>query len=131
MLKKIAGISLIQPGNAYRSGKGQPSIKASIKAQTGEMYPLNKSIVFVHKPTIYLRHSDIERVDFLRASTTNRLFDLKFNIKAYKKPLELGSIDKEEIERLDEYFKERQLEVLRDEAPKVRMIDELDEAIDE
>jgi len=49
----------------------------------------------VHKPTIYLRHENIERVEFLRASTTNRLFDIKFVLKAGKKPLEIGGIDKE------------------------------------
>jgi len=35
LLKLIAGISLIQPGNVFRSGKGQSSVKGSIKAQTG------------------------------------------------------------------------------------------------
>jgi len=43
-------------------------LKCSVKASEGLLYPLNKSMIFVHKPTTFIRHDDISHVEFLRVS---------------------------------------------------------------
>lgn len=58
-----------------------------MKASTGQLYPLERSFVFVHKPTILIRFEDIASVEFERFSgygqgSATKNFDLKVSLRA-------------------------------------------------
>ena len=52
---------IIVPGE-FKSSRGAKAIKCSVRAAEGFLYPLKSSIVFIHKPVLYLRHSEIKWV---------------------------------------------------------------------
>ena len=38
-------------------------VRASLKSNDGLLYPLDRSLLFIHKPTTYLRYTDISSVE--------------------------------------------------------------------
>jgi structure-specific recognition protein 1 len=65
VFKNIAGIKGFIP-KQFIAANGGHSIRCSIKANDGLLYPLAKAFVFVHKPTLVIKFEDIESVDFDR-----------------------------------------------------------------
>ena len=63
-------------------------INCSIKAQEGLLYPLKSSLLFVHKPVIYVKHGQINYCEFTRVlqeqgyNQASRTFDLNLVLKA-------------------------------------------------
>jgi structure-specific recognition protein 1 len=56
LFNTLVGIKkIIVPGD-FKSHKGAKAIKCSVKAAEGYFYPLKSSLVFIHKPVLYLRH---------------------------------------------------------------------------
>lgn len=70
---------IIVPGD-FQSSRGAKAIKCSVKAAEGHFYPLKSSIVFIHKPVLYIRHSELKYVEFSRVghgtAGLSRSFDL-------------------------------------------------------
>lgn len=58
-------INILIPSE-FKSNKKDDAIKCSVKASDGYLYPLKSSIIFIHKPVIYLKHSEIKFVEFSR-----------------------------------------------------------------
>lgn len=76
----LVGIKkIIVPGD-FLSSRGAKAIKCSVKAAEGYLYPLKSSIVFIHKPVLYIRHSELRFVEFSRigqgSSGLSRSFDV-------------------------------------------------------
>lgn len=63
LFKEIIKINILIPGD-FRSAKGEDAIKCSVKASDGHLYPLKSSLIFIHKPVIYIKHSEIKFVEF-------------------------------------------------------------------
>lgn len=63
LFKEIIKINILIPGD-FRSAKGEDAIKCSVKASDGHLYPLKSSLIFIHKPVIYVKHSEIKFVEF-------------------------------------------------------------------
>lgn len=61
-------------------------IKCSLKANEGYLYPLAKSFVFVHKPTVIIKFDDVEFVRFERyhpsANSATKNFDIVVAVKS-------------------------------------------------
>jgi structure-specific recognition protein 1 len=105
----LVGIKkIIVPGD-FLSSRGAKAIKCSVKAAEGYLYPLKSSIVFIHKPVLYIRHSELRFVEFSRigqgSSGLSRSFDVTLTKLADDSKITFMSIDKEEQECLINYFK--------------------------
>jgi len=74
----LVGIKkIIVPGD-FKSNKGTKAIGCNVKAAEGHLFPLKSSLVFIHKPVMYIRHSEIKSVEFSRAGA-GRTFDITLN----------------------------------------------------
>jgi structure-specific recognition protein 1 len=76
----MTGKKVTLPGS-FKSSSGGSAVKCTVKANDGLLYPLERSFLFVHKPTFYIRFEDIAFVEFARVSSGNagantRTFDL-------------------------------------------------------
>ena len=96
----LVGIKkIIVPGD-FQSSRGAKAIKCSVKAAEGYLYPLKSSIVFIHKPVLYIRHSELRFVEFSRigqgSSGLSRSFDITLTKLADDSKVTFMSIDKEE-----------------------------------
>jgi len=77
LFSNLVGIKkIIVPGD-FKSHKGSKAISCSVKAAEGHLYPMKSSIVFIHKPVLYIRHNELRHVEFSRTSQgSSRTFDL-------------------------------------------------------
>lgn len=50
----------------FTSAREAFCVRCSIKANEGLLYPLAKSFIFIHKPTIIIKFEDILQVEFRR-----------------------------------------------------------------
>ena len=96
----LVGIKkIIVPGD-FLSSRGAKAIKCSVKAAEGYLYPLKSSVVFIHKPVLYIRHSELRFVEFSRigggSSGLSRSFDVTLTKLNDGGKITFMSIDKEE-----------------------------------
>ena len=77
LFNNLVGIKkIIVPGD-FQSHRGAKAINCSVKAAEGYLFPLKSSIVFIHKPVMYIRHSELKHVEFSRTGNgPSRTFDL-------------------------------------------------------
>jgi structure-specific recognition protein 1 len=77
LFNNLVGIKkIIVPGD-FQSHRGAKAINCSVKAAEGYHFPLKSSIVFIHKPVMYIRHSELKHVEFSRTGNgPSRTFDL-------------------------------------------------------
>ena len=105
---------IIVPGE-FKSNRGAKAIKCSVRAAEGFLYPLKSSIVFIHKPVLYIRHSEIKWVEFSRvgqgAANLTRSFDVTFTKAKDDSTHTFLSIDKEEQQVLMAYFKQSNIKI--------------------
>jgi structure-specific recognition protein 1 len=94
--------------NSYAGDKG---IKCSLKANEGFLFFLEKSIFFLHKPAIYMRHEEIKSFKFQRADNRaggSRYFDLAVALKSGKGHV-FSNINKDEYDNLVEFISNKGL----------------------
>ena len=82
-------------------------VKCGVKAQTGWLYLLKKSMIFIPKPVTYFKVDDIKKVEFLRLGSTNKQFDLRITLQSERKSIEYNGFERAEKEGLADYFKAR------------------------
>ena len=76
------------------------------------MYPLEKSILFVHKPVLYILHKDIVKINFARLQESagqQRTFDII--VKTYKNSYKFSGVDKNEMMSLKSYFEGKKIKI--------------------
>lgn len=100
LFNNLVGIKkIIVPGD-FSSSRGAKAIKCSVKAAEGHFYPLKSSIVFIHKPVLYIRHSELKFVEFSRVGQgtagLSRSFDLTLTKLKDDSQVTFLGIDKEE-----------------------------------
>lgn len=87
------------PGE-FQSDKGTKAVKCSVKAAEGYFYPMKSSVIFIHKPVLYIRHSELKYVEFSRigegTSGVSRSFDLILTKMKDDSQVTFLSIDKAE-----------------------------------
>ncbi|KAJ1955846.1 FACT complex subunit [Linderina pennispora] len=114
VFKGLADKRLIE-GGSFRAYHGSQGVKASLKANEGTLYPLDKGFLFAPKPPLYIPHSDIASIVFSRveASSSNKMrtFDLKFNMHGAQDH-QFASINREEHASLEEYMAEHGIKML-------------------
>lgn len=113
----------------FQSARDAYCVRCSIKASEGLLYPLAKSFIFIHKPTIILRFEDIDYVEFKRyepaANSATRNFDLAVYMKEGTAGAAEGgkdrefvfmSIDRSEFASLSDYIQTKEIKVKAQEA---------------
>ncbi|KAJ1768262.1 FACT complex subunit [Coemansia sp. RSA 1813] len=103
-------------GGSFRAYHGAQGIKASLKANEGTLYPLDKGFLFAPKPTHYIAHTDIASIVFSRVGASSatgkmRTFDLKFNMHG-SQDYQFSSINREEHASLEDYMEEHGIKML-------------------
>ena len=135
---------------SYKSDRGDQAVSCSLKTNDGLLYPLEKQLIFIHKPTVLVRYEDIERIEFkryipnahsgipsrpslpshadhvLRAATKN--FDLVVKLKpsatshGETREYEFSSIDRVEYAPLYSFLVSKKLPVEKPEVSLVRRL---------
>ena len=109
LFKSLIGIAVIIPGS-FRSSRGASCVKCSLKASEGYIYLLERGIIFIHKPVVYVSLEDIRNVEFSRISESSaqqRTFDL--TIKRKNDDIQFMSIEKNELDPLTKYFANKKI----------------------
>jgi len=89
---------------------GTPAVSCSYKAASGFIYPLERGIMFVYKPPIFIKFDDVSSVNFARSGGTNRSFDIEVSTRG-DTVYTFSSIEKDEYTRLYEFLKSKKLNV--------------------
>lgn len=107
LFNNLVGIKkIIVPGD-FKSSRGNKAFSCSVKAAEGYLFPLKSSMVFIHKPVTYLRHSELRHVEFSRtAGGVSRTFDLTLSRAKEDTSITFLSIDRDEHDGLVAYFKQ-------------------------
>ena len=111
LFNKIVNVGIILPSKNYTFSKG-PFIKCSYKAFEGVLYPLEKSLLFAHKPVLYILHEDIKEVDWARLHETGmlqRTFDM--TIKTKKEQYQFNGLERDEMDSLKTYFEGKKIKL--------------------
>jgi len=112
LFKEIIKINIIIPAD-FKSSKGEQAIKCSVKASDGHLYPLKNSLLFIHKPVLYIKIKEIHYVEFSRvsdnAAPTNRSFE--FTVAKADSQFNFSNIDRQEYKCLRDYFQEKGVKV--------------------
>ena len=97
------------PGE-FKSSRDAKAIKCTVRAAEGYIYPMKSSIIFIHKPIMYIKHSDIKSVEFSRVghgtAGLSRSFDITLTKLREETQITFQGIDKEEEDCLKNYFKQ-------------------------
>ena len=112
VFKVLSGKKVFTTGK-FRSSDDRHAVNCSVKASTGQLYPLERSFVFVHKPTLVLRFEDVSNVEFERFSgygqgSATKNFDLKVTMRGQggdpPKEHSFTSIERNEYKPLLEFL---------------------------
>ena len=110
----------------YTSGKfkthaDERAVKCALKAQEGLLYPLEKSFMFIHKPTNFIRYEEVLYVEFQRysgqtGSSASRNFDLLVKCKGLHpgdghREFLFSAIDRREFPELSQFLSSKKLKV--------------------
>ncbi|KAI8989988.1 hypothetical protein BDB01DRAFT_779623 [Pilobolus umbonatus] len=112
IFRTLTGRNVTVPGN-YRSHHGANALKCSMKANEGFLYPLDKSLLFIPKPTTFIPLNEIGVVTFSRVGQSggsSRTFDMKFNMKGGN-DIQFSSINREEYANLEDYLKQKKIKI--------------------
>lgn len=85
-----------------------------MKANEGYLYPLEKSFLFIPKPTTFIPFNEIGVVNFTRVGTqsggSSRTFDMKFHMKSGS-DVQFSSINREEYSSLEDFLRQKNIKV--------------------
>ena len=104
LFNSLTNVGVIIPSKNFTFNTG-PYIKCSYRVNDGILYPLEKCLLFVHKPVLYIVHKDIKNINFERlheSSGQQRTFDMI--VKTNKDSFKFVGVDKNEMELLKKYF---------------------------
>ena len=126
LLKAIAGKAVYKP-ESFESANKQRAVRCNFKAQGGLLFPLEKSFIFIHKPTVVIRFADIETAEVQRfgadagGGSTARTWDLLVKCRASgagerAQEYQFVQIDRAEKALIVEFLKKR--------SPPVKVLEE-------
>jgi len=109
VINAVVNKKITKPGS-FIGYSGSPALTCSHKAASGFVYPLERGLIFIYKPPIYLRYDEIRNVSFERSGGSTRSFDISVltnNDIGYT----FSSIEKNEYQKLYDYFKNKKITV--------------------
>lgn len=114
---------VVLPGS-FVSNDSLIAISCSLKANEGQIYPLEKCLLFVTKPTLLIPYSEIQSITFSRVGqgSAQRTFDMEVLTRNGGLTHTFGNIDRSEQPLLESYFKSKNLKVTNDEKIAKQML---------
>lgn len=109
ILKAVVNKKITVPGS-FLGHNGTPALTCSHKAASGFIYPLERGLIFIYKPPIYLRYDEIKSVAFERSGGSTRSFDVSVTT-SHDIAYTFSSIEKNEYGKLYEYLKSKKVNV--------------------
>jgi structure-specific recognition protein 1 len=82
---------------------------------------MQKSIIFVHKPVLYMKIDDIGVAIFHRIGSNSKLFDLEFKRKSTQQSQMFTSFDKQELQGLKDFFKSKNVKFESEDESKIHL----------
>ena len=119
VFKNVTGKKVFVSGK-YLSNRNSKSLQCSFKANDGYLYPLEKQMLFLTKPTILVRFEEIETVEFQRyggsQAGSTRNFDLAVTLKRTtsdmpQKEYLFSGIEKSEYKNLSSFLMSKKIRV--------------------
>jgi len=115
VFKVLSGKKVFTTGK-FRSADGRHAVSCSVKASTGQLYPLERSLAFIHKPTLIIKFEDISAVEFERFTgygqgSATKNFDLKISTRGDGREHTFSSIDRNEYKGLLEFLTAKGLKI--------------------
>ncbi|KAG1676533.1 hypothetical protein FOA52_000076 [Chlamydomonas sp. UWO 241] len=109
----VGASAFVSPDDdVYTSAKGNPSVVATFKANSGWLYPLEDALYFVEKPPMCILHADVEGYELMpRSSTAELVLHMRDAKRAIEFSFEVG-----EVPRLLTYLEKSSLRELGSEA---------------
>ena len=108
-MKAVVNKKVTVPGS-FIGHNGTPALTCSHKAASGFVYPLERGLIFIYKPPIYLRYDEIKFVSFERSGGSTRSFDVSA-VTTSDISYTFSSIEKNEYQKLYDYLKSRKVNV--------------------
>ena len=84
IFRGLSGKKVIMPSKDFVSHHGHSGVKCSIKANEGLLYFLDKSLIFVPKPSTYIQLENVAIITMSRvggAVSASRTFDITVSLK--------------------------------------------------
>ncbi|WBW72447.1 histone H2A-H2B chaperone, FACT complex subunit Pob3 [Schizosaccharomyces osmophilus] len=106
---------VITPSN-YMSHHGHAAVKCSFKANEGQLYILDKYLLFIPKPTILITVADLARVTLSRVGmsvSASRTFDLTFSLRSGTS-YQFSNINREEQNAIVRYLESKHVKIHND-----------------
>ncbi|OCF32303.1 FACT complex subunit POB3 [Kwoniella heveanensis CBS 569] len=121
VLKSLTGKKVTPPGG-FRNAQGLNGIKANVKAVQGELYFLEKGLIFIAKQPILIDFSKTESISFSRVGggiASAKTFDMRVVSKTEVADHVFSAISKEEVTPISSFLQSK----------NVRLKNEMEEAV--
>ncbi|OQR89448.1 FACT complex subunit SSRP1, partial [Thraustotheca clavata] len=142
LFKYIIGKKVYTSGK-FKTHSGDRAVKCAVKANSGVLFPLEKSFMFIHKPTTFIRYDDIDYIEFQRyagqsGTSASRNFDLLVSCRAVGQEQAhetlFSAIDRREFPELSQFLTSKKLKIrnlkeTQSSAPQKRGYEEMNEAL--
>lgn len=114
LFRVLAAKKVTTPGS-FQSHEGQSAVKCNVKANEGQLYLLEKQLLFISKQPTLVLHSEIATVVIARvggALPSARTFDLNVRLKADSDhPIIFSALNKEELAPIEEFLRSKKIRV--------------------
>ncbi|KAM0755556.1 SSrecog-domain-containing protein [Meredithblackwellia eburnea MCA 4105] len=114
LFRVLAQKKVTTSGN-FQSHEGQSAVKCNVKANEGQLYFLEKQLLFISKQPTLVLHSDIASVTFARvggALISARTFDLSVRLKSdTDHSIIFSALNKEEQQAIDDFLRSKKIRV--------------------
>ncbi|KAL2315010.1 FACT complex subunit pob3 [Schizosaccharomyces pombe] len=135
IFRGLTGRKVTTPAE-FLSHEGHAAVKCSYKANEGQLYCLDKSFLFIPKPTLLMNTSDITRVTLSRVGmsvSAARTFDLTFTLRSGTS-YQFSNINRVEQSALVAFLESKQIKIhndLADETQQTLLTSALDDEDEE
>eukprot|EP00529_Nitzschia_sp_RCC80_P014404 CAMPEP_0113454940 /NCGR_PEP_ID=MMETSP0014_2-20120614/8121_1 /TAXON_ID=2857 /ORGANISM="Nitzschia sp." /LENGTH=754 /DNA_ID=CAMNT_0000346359 /DNA_START=65 /DNA_END=2329 /DNA_ORIENTATION=- /assembly_acc=CAM_ASM_000159 len=118
--KIIAKKKVFVPGK-FQNANQQSCIKCALRANEGLLYPLEKQLLFIHKPPVLIRFNEVESIEFQRyagGQGSTRNFDLCVTLKPSavagggQNEYVFSGIDRSDYSGLNNFFSGKNIKIL-------------------
>uniref|UniRef100_A0A6M2DTY7 FACT complex subunit SSRP1 n=1 Tax=Xenopsylla cheopis TaxID=163159 RepID=A0A6M2DTY7_XENCH len=110
VMKVLINRKVTVPAEGFKGASETPAVNCSFKAAAGYLYPLEKGLIYVHKPPFHIRFEEIQYVNFARSGGSTRSFDFEIELKSGAVHT-FSSIEKEEYSKLFDYISSKKLHI--------------------
>ena len=113
LFKALIKVKILIPGK-FQSYHETNCMRCSVKQYDGHLFPLEKSMLFIVKPVLYIRLGDISHVEFCRAggvmNSTSKSFDVIVHTRNNKYPF--SGLDRHEYQPFVNYLREKKVKCI-------------------